>query len=102
MSDKVLVAVPGLGVLALELETYRQALADGASLVGAAGAAAAAESEPWLDAGKLAEQLKVPVTQIESGARRGTIPGARVGRYWRFQRSAVERALAANGKGARA
>ncbi len=102
MSDKsdkvVVVALPGLGVLALEVDAYRQALADGAALVGAAGPAATADDEPLLDAQELARKLHVPVTQIESGARRGTIPAVRCGRYWRFRRSAVERALT-NGKG---
>jgi hypothetical protein len=55
--SKVLVAVPGLGVLALEPEIYRQALVEGAGLVGAAAPAAAADDEPLLDAEQLSKVL---------------------------------------------
>jgi excisionase family DNA binding protein len=97
MSDKVLIAVPGLGVLALEPETYRRALTEGAQLAGVTGAPAPTD-EPLLDAEQLAEVLHLPRTRIESAARDGSIPSVRCGRWRRFRRSAVERALA-NGKG---
>lgn len=98
MSDKVLVAVPGLGVLALEAGVYRQALAEGAALTGAQGAKTAASDEPLLDAEQLAAALSLPVTWIEQAAREGRIPSIQAGRWRRFNRTVVERALA-NGKG---
>lgn len=101
MSDKVLVAVPGLGVLALEPETYRRALADGAQLTGSAAAPLPGD-EPLLDAEQLAEVLSLPVTWLETAARDGRIPSVRAGRWRRFSRRRVEAALAANGKGAAA
>ena len=78
MSDKVLVAVPGLGVLALEPETYRRALADGAQLAGSAAAPLPAD-EPLLDAEQLALALDIPRTWIEQRAREGNIPPLRRG-----------------------
>jgi excisionase family DNA binding protein len=97
VSDKVLVAVPGLGVLALEPETYRRALAEGAQLAGSAAAPAAAD-EPLVDAEQLAEALSLPATWVEQAAREGRIPSIQAGRWRRFRRSAVERSLT-NGKG---
>jgi hypothetical protein len=42
----VLVAVPGLGVLALEVDVFGAALAEGAKLCASSGAAAAAQAPP--------------------------------------------------------
>jgi hypothetical protein len=97
MSDKVLVAVPGLGVLALEPGAYRQALAEGAALSGAQAADTPGD-EPLLDAEQLAAALSLPVTWIEQAARESRIPSIQAGRWRRFNRTVVERALA-NGKG---
>jgi excisionase family DNA binding protein len=99
--DRVLIPVPGVGTLALELDAYRKALAEGAALVGAPMTAVAAE-EPALDAEQLASALSLPVTWIEQAAREQRIPSIQAGRWRRFKRSAVEAALAANRKGARA
>ena len=97
-ADRVIVVVPGLGTLALEVDAYRRALAEGAVLVGAPMTAAAAE-EPALDAEQLASVLSLPVSWIEQAAREQRIPSIQAGRWRRFKRSAVEAAL---GKGARA
>jgi excisionase family DNA binding protein len=100
-SERVIIVVPGLGALALAVDVYRKALAEGAQLAGAPMAAAAAE-EPALDAEQLAAVLSIPVTWLEQAAREGRIPSIQAGRWRRFKRSAVEAALAANGKGVRA
>lgn len=99
--ERVIVVVPGLGALALPVDVYRKALADGAQLAGAPMVAAPAQ-EPALDAEQLAAALSLPVTWIEQAARENRIPSIQAGRWRRFKRSAVEAALAANGKGDRA
>jgi excisionase family DNA binding protein len=101
MTNRILVVLPGIGALALEVDAYRRALAEGAALVGAPMTAAAVE-EPALDAEQLASALSLPVTWIEQAAREQRIPSIQAGRWRRFKRSAVEATLAANGKGARA
>jgi len=102
-ADRVIVVVPGLGALALEVDAYRRALAEGAALVGPAGPAAAADDETLLTAEQLSAALgNVPITWLETAGRDGRIPSVECGRWRRFKRSAVEAALAANGKGARA
>jgi excisionase family DNA binding protein len=104
MSDRFLIALPGLGTLSLSREAFEAALADGSKAIAPpATAGAAKDAERLLSAEELAEQLNVPASRIESGARQGTIPSVRVGRYVRFRRSSVERALtAASGKGSAA
>lgn len=97
-AERVLVAVPGLGVLALEPATYRQALAEGAALAGTQAANQPAADEPLLDAAQLAAALSVPPTWIEQAAREGRIPCVRAGRWRRFDRRAVEAALAAGAR----
>jgi excisionase family DNA binding protein len=99
MSDhsRVIVVLPGLGTLALEVDVYRRALTEGAALVGSLMAAPTAE-EPALDAEQLAAALSLPVTWVEQAAREERIPSIQAGRWRRFKRSAVEAALAANGR----
>ena len=92
MSDKVLIPVVGLGVLALEPEAFRQALSDGAALA-AQPAVAATPDDPLLDAAQLASALGLPQTWVEQAAREGRIPAIRAGRWRRFDRRAVEAAL---------
>ncbi len=99
--SRVIVVVPGLGTLALEVDVYRRALAEGAALVGAP-ATATSTDEPALDAEQLASALSLPVTWVEQAAREQRIPSIQAGRWRRFKRSAVEAALATDGKGARA
>ncbi len=95
MSDKVLIPVAGLGLLAIEPEALREALAAGAEFAPRPTASAAASTpEPLLDAEALAQALNVPATWVESAARTGKIPAIYCGRYPRFRRSAVEAALA--------
>jgi hypothetical protein len=102
MSDWVLIPLP-FGTLALEVGAYRRALAEGAALVGAAGAAEVAADEALLTAEQLSAALgNVPITWLEAAGRDGRIPSVECGRWRRFKRTAVEAALAANGKGARA
>lgn len=95
--EKVLISVPGLGVLALAVDTYRQALAEGNALVGgAAGQAPFADEEPLLDAEQLSKALDIPATWLEAAGRDGRIPSIEAGRWRRFRRSAVEAALTKN------
>jgi excisionase family DNA binding protein len=96
--SRVLVAVPGLGVLALDPGVYRTALAEGARLAGTQGTAAPAADEPLLDAEQLADALRLPITWVEQAAREERIPSIKAGRWRRFKRAAVEAALAANGR----
>jgi hypothetical protein len=100
-SDRVLVPLPGIGTLALSREAFDVALAEGSKAIGAPATAAAADAENLLDAEQLSTQLgNVPITWIEAAGRDGRIPSIECGRWRRFRRSAVEAALAANGKGA--
>ena len=103
IGNRVIIPLPGIGTLALDVDVYRRALAEGAALVSAPMTAAPAE-EPALDADQLAAALSLPVTWIKQAAREQRIPSIQAGRWRRFRRSAVEAALAAakNGRGARA
>jgi len=98
MSDRILIPIAGLGVLALSREAYAEALAAGAELSAAAAPSAAASTEPLVDAVELAAALHVPVTWVEQAAREQRIPSIQAGRWRRFDRAAVLRALKANGK----
>ena len=101
MSDRMLIPLPGIGTLALSREAFETALAEGSQAI--AAPATATDAEPLLDAEQLSAQLgNVPLTWIEAAGRDGRIPSIEFGRWRRFRRSAVEAALAANGKGARA
>jgi excisionase family DNA binding protein len=51
-------------------------------------------AEPLSTAAELAVALNVPKTRIEQGTREGKIPSVPVGRYHRYRRSDVEKALA--------
>jgi excisionase family DNA binding protein len=50
--------------------------------------------EPLYTAAELAVVLKVAKTRIEQGTREGKIPSKKIGRYYRYRRSEVEKALA--------
>jgi excisionase family DNA binding protein len=98
MSDRVFLPLPDGRWLALTREGFREALEAGATLSVAPGpSAAAATTEPLLEAGELAAILKLPVSWVEQAARQQRIPSVQAGRWRRFRRSAVERALSANG-----
>jgi excisionase family DNA binding protein len=94
MSDKVLIPLPGLGTLSLSREAFHAALEEGSRAIPASITAAPAQAaEPVLDAEQLAAALSLPVTWVEQAAREQRIPSLHAGRWRRFKRSAVERAL---------
>jgi len=45
--------------------------------------------EPLLDSDEVAALLKIHPKTLQRMARRGEIPGTRIGRLWRFRRSAL-------------
>jgi excisionase family DNA binding protein len=100
MADRVLIALPDGRWLALSPEAFHEALAAGAALSVAPATSSpdlASAAEQLLEAEELATVLKLPVTWLEQAAREQRIPSIQAGRWRRFKRSAVERALAANG-----
>jgi len=94
MSERVLVSLPDGRWLALSREAFDAALAEGTAAIGPPAAVAAPE-EPLVEAAELAAVLKLPQTWIEQAARAGRIPAVKAGRWRRFRRSDVERALQA-------
>lgn len=92
MAQRVLIPLPGVGTLALDEETYRRALEEGAKL-NPAREIISDPDERLLDSQQLAEILQVPVTWIEQQAREGNIPSLPCGRRRRYRRSAVEAAI---------
>jgi len=92
MAHRVLIPLPGVGTLALDEETYRRALEEGAKF-NPFPEATADPNERLLDAQQLADILQVPVTWIEQQAREGNIPSLPFGRRRRYRRSAVEAAI---------
>lgn len=101
MSDRVLVPLPDGNWLALSREAFDTALAEGRAAAGppATMTLEMGASEPLLEASELATALKLPVSWIEQAAREHKIPSVQAGRWRRFKRSAVERALS-SGNGA--
>lgn len=80
MSDRVLIPLPGFGVLELSRETFeqhivRQAVSD----------AAQRADEPMLDADEAAKRLSVSARWLEDSARAGIIPHYKLGRFIRFR-----------------
>ena len=99
MADRVLIPLPAGQWLALDREVFEKALAEGAACMGAAmPSSTSSTAEPLLDAEKLASALALPVSWLEQAAREHRIPSVQAGRWRRFSRPAVERALSANGK----
>lgn len=92
MAHHVLIPLPGVGTLALDEETYRRALEEGAKF-NPPSEPAADPNERLLDSQQLADILQVPVTWIEQQAREGNIPSLPCGRRRRYRRSAVEAAI---------
>jgi excisionase family DNA binding protein len=104
MADRVIVPLPGIGALALSLEAYQAALAEGAKLIAApttSSAFTAPEDEALLDAGELARVLRLPKSCVYEKARTGEFPSVRVGKHVRFQRSHVLSAIASTAPEAR-
>jgi excisionase family DNA binding protein len=97
MSDRVLIPLGSIGTLAMTREAFEAALAEGSKAI-AAPVTTKADAEPLLDAEQLSAKLSIPITWIEQAARDGRVPCVRAGRWVRFSRTAVEAALAANGK----
>jgi hypothetical protein len=92
MTQRVLILLPGVGVLALEEEAYRCALEEGLKL-GSPPQPAEDPNERLLDSQQLADVLQVPATWIEQQAREGNIPSLSFGRRRRCRRSSVESAI---------
>lgn len=97
MSDRVLIPLPGLGVLRLTEEAFREALAAGADCAPAPAVGAPASTEPLLDANQAAALLGVTARWLEDGARQGIVPHYKLGRYIRFRVSDVATHCAAKG-----
>ena len=89
MAQRVLIPLPGVGTLALEEETYRRALEEGAKF-NPLHEPDTDPNERLLNSQQLADVLQVPVTWIEQQAREGNIPSLPFGRRRRYRRSAVE------------
>lgn len=49
-----------------------------------------------MTAGEVAELVRIPVSTVYELARRGQIPGHRIGRTWRFVRREIEEWLLAS------
>ena len=92
MPQRVLIPLPGVGILALDEETYRHALEEGAKFT-LPPEPTTDPNERLLDSQQLADALQVPVTWIEQQAREGNIPSLPFGRRRRYRRSAVEAAI---------
>jgi len=92
MVQRVLIPLPGVGTLALDEETYRRALEEGAKL-NPPREPTEDPNEQLLDSQQLALILQVPVTWIEQQAREGNIPSLPFGRRRRYRRSSVEAAI---------
>lgn len=92
MGQRVLIPLPGVGTLALDEESYRRALEEGAKF-NPLLEPHADPNERLLDSQQLADVLQVPVTWIEQKAREGNIPSLPFGRRRRYRRSAVEAAI---------
>ncbi len=92
MSDRIFVPLADGRWLGLTPEAFQTALAEG-SAIGAPTGAPIAADEPLLDAEELATAMKLPTTWLEQAAREGRIPSIQAGRWRRFRRSDVERAL---------
>jgi excisionase family DNA binding protein len=90
--QRVLIPLPGVGILALDEETYRHALEEGAKFA-PPPESTTDPNERLLDSQQLADALQVPVTWIEQQAREGNIPSLPFGRRRRYRRSAVEAAI---------
>jgi len=92
MGQRVLIPIPGLGILALDEDVYRRALVDGANS-NLRHEPSPALDEPLLSSRQLADILQVPVTWVEQQAREGNIPSLPFGRRRRYRRSSVEAAI---------
>lgn len=99
MSDRILVPLPDGRWLALERDAFDTALIEGARLLAPPRHRdGAQDTGPLLDVEALATALgDVPASRLSRLAREQRIPSTRVGRSYRFELSAVKRALANGG-----
>lgn len=89
MSDRVLIPLPGIGTLALDGETYRTALAEGAKLSATPVPSQATSAEPlFVDAKEMARLTHTESSWWEAAARNLDCPSVFVGRVRRFRVSA--------------
>jgi excisionase family DNA binding protein len=51
------------------------------------------EFEPLVDADEIAELLRLHPKTVRLKARRGEIPAYRIGKFWRFRKSEIDRSL---------
>jgi hypothetical protein len=86
MSDRVLIPIPGVGTLALSLESFTAALVAGGDVIaGPSPSPAGSAPEPLLDADQAAAQLNVTARWLEDSARAGIVPHHKLGRFIRFR-----------------
>jgi excisionase family DNA binding protein len=92
------VPFPGVGILKLTQDEFLRGLSRGAEVVpsysntpveAAPDGGAPVQSAQLLDAAGLAAVLNVPVSWVETAARKGNIPSVRLGRWVRFSYDAV-------------
>jgi excisionase family DNA binding protein len=91
----MLVCLPDGQWIALTVEAFHAALAEGVKLTATPAPSQSATDEPLIDADQLSAVLSVPVSWIEQKAREGKIPSHQFGRWRRFRRSEVESAVRA-------
>ena len=90
MTDRILVPIVGLGVLAMSREAFAEALAEGADLSPAAApSSAVSATEQLLDADQAAVQMNVSARWLEDSARSGIIPHVKLGKFTRFRLSEI-------------
>jgi hypothetical protein len=84
VADRVLVAVPGLGVLVLTPEVFRTALAEGEQFSLTPVTAARYAAAKLVSAQEMEAATGVPASWFASQARERRIPFRKLGRYVRF------------------
>ena len=93
MSDHVLIPVPGLGMLRMNEEVLRAALAAGAAYAASlnqnAGSAHATPDDSLLTPEQAAELTGTKPSWWRQAARTGKVPCTRIGRYPRFRAADV-------------
>src|SRR5687767_11436875 len=89
-SDRVLIPLPGLGLLVLEREAFEAGLVAAAEFTPASVTGSnALPGEPLLEANKAAAQLGVTPRWLEDSARAGIVPHYKLGRFIRFRVSEI-------------
>ena len=91
--NTVLIPLPDGRNLAMEIDTYREALARGQSIAPTAAVPQPASTSEVLDADGMAKRTNVPASWWLEAARRGDVPHIRAGKYVRFDLAAALSAL---------